>query len=176
MRGSSGRRRSEPSDLSVAMSLRARAARGCAIVDGASEICVSRSPPYRRCFSSREPLGLRPSRTRPSLARRRREGLHLTPLELEAAAAVFTFVAAVYAVRTYYARIREWRSDEASVNPFEQARAAKAALAELSAFQSRHCRHRQRARAAARTPAEQQDIGTSRDSVASRRFRRRCPS
>jgi hypothetical protein len=63
-------------------------------------------------------------------------GFHFTALEFQAAVAVFAFITAVYAVRTYYARIRERRADERATNQFEQARAAQEALAELSAFKS----------------------------------------
>jgi hypothetical protein len=66
----------------------------------------------------------------------RHQGFHFTPLEFQAAVAVFAFVTAVYAVRTYYARLRERRADERATNQFEQARAAQKAMAELSEFRS----------------------------------------
>lgn len=66
----------------------------------------------------------------------RQLGFHFTSLEFQAGIAMLAFVTAVYAVRTYYARIRERRADEKAKNPLERATAAQKALAELSAFRS----------------------------------------
>lgn len=77
----------------------------------------------------------------------RRQGghkaFHLTSLEVISASAMIALVAAaigligvVYAIRTYNANHRERAAKEKSASPLEQARAAKAASAELSAFRS----------------------------------------
>jgi hypothetical protein len=63
-------------------------------------------------------------------------GFHFTPLELQAATVMLAFVMAVYAVRTFYAHIRERRADDKAKNPLDHTEAAQNALAELSAFRS----------------------------------------
>jgi hypothetical protein len=71
-----------------------------------------------------------------SAGKAKRQGFHFTPLEVQAAVAVFALVTAVYAVRTYYTRLGERRADERATNQLEQARAAQKALVELSEFRS----------------------------------------
>lgn len=136
MRGIERRRRSNPGDLSWIVPLHAQVdARRRDLRRSLQDLCLTIAAiPAPLLIAS--VAWVTAIENRVPHAKGKDEGFHPTSLELQAAAAVFVFVTAVYAVRTYYARIRERRADERAANPFEQARAAQKALAELSEFKS----------------------------------------
>jgi hypothetical protein len=136
MRGIEWRRRSTPDDLSWVTPLHAQvAARRRDLRRNLEDLCLTIAAiPAPLLIAG--VAWVTTIENRIPHTKGRPQGFRLTSLELQGAAALFVFVTAVYAVRTYYARIRERRADERAANPVEQARAAKNALAELSEFKS----------------------------------------
>jgi hypothetical protein len=136
MRGIEWRRRSTPDDLSWVTPLHAQvAARRRDLRRNLEDLCLTIAAiPAPLLIAG--VAWVTTIENRIPHTKGRPQGFRLTSLELQDAAALFVFVTAVYAVRTYYARIRERRADERAANPVEQARAAKNALAELSEFKS----------------------------------------
>jgi hypothetical protein len=62
------------------------------------------------------------------------KSFRLTTLEVASVTAVLVLVATVYAVRTYYSRARERQEDDRAQDPFERAKSAQAATAELASY------------------------------------------